>query len=74
VVRFAIFGEKVAVGGRILGSADHELTSWRNGNALDSRPKDWGFDSLRGHSFCFFCLHVVVVVIFNLVVEHTLCL
>ena len=21
-------------------------TSWRNGNASDSRPEDWGFDSL----------------------------
>lgn len=22
------------------------MTSWRNGNASDSRPEDWGFDSL----------------------------
>jgi hypothetical protein len=29
------------------------LTPWRNGNASDSRPEDWGFDSLWGHFF--FC-------------------
>ena len=23
-----------------------DMTSWRNGNASDSRPEDWGFDSL----------------------------
>ena len=23
--------------------------AWPNGNALDSRPKDWGFNSLRPH-------------------------
>ena len=27
-------------------SGVHEMTSWRNGNASDSRPEDWGFDSL----------------------------
>ena len=46
-------------------------TSWRNGNASDSRPEDWGFDSLWGHlTFCFFffflvfllvCFHVTAV-------------
>ena len=25
-----------------------KLTPWRNGNASDSRPEDWGFDSLWG--------------------------
>ena len=27
------------------------MTPWRNGNASDSRPEDWGFDSLWGHYF-----------------------
>ena len=32
------------------------LTPWRNGNASDSRPEDWGFDSLWGHKFlCRYC-------------------
>ena len=26
----------------------YEMTPWRNGNASDSRPEDWGFDSLWG--------------------------
>ena len=25
-------------------------TEWRNGSALDSRPKGWGFESLFGHT------------------------
>ena len=35
-----------------------EQTPWRNGNASDSRPEDWGFDSLWGHFlfFAIFCL------------------
>ena len=32
------------------------LTPWRNGNASDSRPEDWGFDSLWGHFFVHHCL------------------
>ncbi len=28
----------------------NRATSWRNGNASDSRSEDWGFDSLWGHS------------------------
>jgi hypothetical protein len=27
-------------------SSRQNMTSWRNGNASDSRPEDWGFDSL----------------------------
>ena len=27
------------------------MTLWRNGNALDSRPKDWEFDSLQSQIF-----------------------
>ena len=33
---------------------NQDVTSWRNGNASDSRPEDWGFDSLRGHANLFF--------------------
>ena len=29
----------------------NKLTPWRNGNASDSRPEDWGFDSLWGQIF-----------------------
>ena len=37
----------------------HVMTPWRNGNASDSRPEDWGFDSLWGHFFffSFLCYH-----------------
>ena len=31
-----------------LHGANSFLTPWRNGNASDSRPEDWGFDSLWG--------------------------
>jgi hypothetical protein len=27
-------------------ASEIDMTSWRNGNASDSRPEDWGFDSL----------------------------
>jgi hypothetical protein len=27
-------------------TSSQNMTSWRNGNASDSRPEDWGFDSL----------------------------
>jgi hypothetical protein len=27
-------------------TSETDMTSWRNGNASDSRPEDWGFDSL----------------------------
>lgn len=51
-------------------SAQHsDVTSWRNGNASDSRPEDWGFDSLWGHSplFCFVLLFLVCFLLVLLV-------
>ena len=32
------------------------MIPWRNGNASDSSPEDWGFDSLWDHFFFFFFL------------------
>jgi hypothetical protein len=37
----------------------HDLTPWRNGNASDSRPEDWGFDSLWGQSVFFFMVSLL---------------
>ena len=37
----------------ILVSVRHLLAAWHNGIALDSSPKDWGFNSLCGHFVCF---------------------
>ena len=32
----------------VVYTLQHDMTSWRNGSASDSRSEGWGFDSLRG--------------------------
>ena len=47
------------------------LTPWRNGSASDSRSEGCVFKSRRGQPFNFWQFFIIIIIILNIIINHT---